>query len=298
MRLAVAATPSIAIPALDYLRKTREISFIITQPDKPTGRGQVMKSSEVAQWGSHYGIEVLKPEKIATIAERLKDIDVVITIAYGQLVPEIVLSLPRFGFINLHYSLLPSWRGAAPVQRSLLAGDRITGVSVFHLDKGMDTGPIYSQKSLQIERNWRSYELYQALNKLGIEAIQESLEMIASGDAPREQVGLPSMAPKILKEEYQLDFNLPAELLIRKIKALYPSAFLKFAGIRLKITSAHEGGESLKPVGEIVSLAPLTITCGESTTIIIESLVPEGKREMKAEEWINGARLHIGDKFA
>jgi methionyl-tRNA formyltransferase len=156
VRIGVAATPDVAIPTLNWLLHSgHEVSVIITQPDRPAGRGRLLQQSVVADWAQDHQISVLKPEIPHELLGKIEHLDLVLTIGYGVLLPESILSLPKNGFLNLHFSLLPSYRGAAPAQRALHSGEEVTGVTVFQLDKGMDTGPIFAQES--IANYWDSW---------------------------------------------------------------------------------------------------------------------------------------------
>jgi len=294
MRIAIAATPSIAIPAIERLTKFHEIAFLLTQPDKPFGRGQEVHESDVAQWGRRHGLKVFKSlEECADLAS----VDLVITIAYGVLIPESYLAQPRHGFVNLHYSLLPRWRGAAPVQRALLAGDEQTGVTVFQLEKGMDTGPIYVQHKIAIDPEWNSHQLFERLNELGGQALLETIEVIAQGGVPVAQHGSPTYAPKIGKDEFRLNFSRTAEELGNQIRALYPSTFCFYGEKRFKILQASSSVASGCSPGDVVATSPLTIGCGEGTALICEVVQPEGKRAMSAQDWVRGAKIEIGHRF-
>ena len=175
MRIAVAASPDVAIPTIEALRSSKfELVRIISQPDKPAGRGKVLTPTPVSQWALENGVELARPEGFEEIAQSVQDLDCVITIGYGVLLPEKVLEIPTHGFINLHFSLLPRWRGAAPVQRSIEARDAVSGVTVFQLDAGMDTGPIYSVHRFALDNDITSDELLVELGALGIEAILEA----------------------------------------------------------------------------------------------------------------------------
>lgn len=297
MQIAVAATPAIAIPALRSLKERHQIAFLITQNDKPFGRGRELRESEVAMWGRENGIEVLKPGKFAEIAPRLSEVELVITIAYGQLIRESELWLPKHGFINLHYSLLPRWRGAAPVQRALLAGDSTSGVTVFQLDRGMDTGPIYTQRKLEIAAQWRAKELFEKLNEVGSAALTDAIAMIEAGVPPQPQVGEASYAAKIEKAEYAITFTESASAVVNKVRGLYPNAYCTLRGTRIKITAAAVGAPCSVGAGEVISLDPFTIATGSGTSIVIESVVPEGRREMSAQEWQRGARIEVGTRL-
>lgn len=160
MRLAVAATPGVAIPTLEHLLTSEhQLVRIFTTGDKPVGRGRSLTATQVAQWAHDHGIECVKVDKATEMAAFLADIDCVVTIAFGILLPQNILDIPAHGFINLHFSLLPAWRGAAPVQRAIENGDDLLGISVFALDAGMDTGPIYRQSSFPRDEEMRSKEV-------------------------------------------------------------------------------------------------------------------------------------------
>ena len=220
MRIGVAATPDVAIPTLNWLLQSEhEIALIITQPDRPSGRGRLLQESIVGQWAQSHGIALIKPEKRQELIGKIEELDLVLTIGYGVLLPESILSLPRHGFLNLHFSLLPAYRGAAPAQRALHNGELVTGVSVFQLDKGMDTGPIFTQESIAIDSAWRSFELLQHLSDLGPEVVRRSFEMIQDGKTPGDQIGTPSLAPKITKSEAKIDFTRDADHISNAIRA-------------------------------------------------------------------------------
>ena len=299
MRLGVAATPDVAIPTLDWLLQTdHEIALIITQPDKPAGRGRTLKQSVVADWAQLHRINLLKPVSPSDLIGQLEDLDCVITIGYGVLLPQVVLDLPKHGFLNLHFSLLPAYRGAAPAQRALLNGETITGVSVFQLEKGMDTGPIYSQDSITIEPSWRSVELLDQLSLLGPEAIKKALVMIEEGQSPIPQSGTPTMAPKISKEDARLDFSGISTEVLNAIRAFTyePGAWTLWKNEPFKITSARSTADQGIEVGHlVVSGKSVFVGCGHHSAIELLTVVPAGKKEMGAIEWARGAHLVGGE---
>lgn len=301
MRLGVAATPEVAIPTLDWLQETdHEIALIITQPDKPAGRGRVLKQSVVADWADRHTIPVVKPQSPKELIGKLEGLDCVITIGYGVLLPQEVLDLPKYGFLNLHFSLLPAYRGAAPAQRALHNGEVITGVTVFQLEKGMDTGPIYSQLSVEIDPAWRSFELLSKLSHLGPSVINEALRMIRDDVAPKPQMGIPTLAPKITKEEARLDFARTSEELVNAVRAFTyePGAWCLWKNESFKITSASVSGSlSISPGEVVVRENKVVVGCGKGSTIELLTVVPAGKREMSAIEWARGARLAGGEKL-
>jgi methionyl-tRNA formyltransferase len=230
----------------------------------------------------------------------VSNFDLVITIGYGVILPENLLSLPAHGFLNLHFSLLPAYRGAAPVQRALENGELESGVTVFKLDKGLDTGPIYSQRVLTIEPTWRSFELLEELSKLGVVAIADAIGKIVLGIEPLAQMGSPSYAPKISKIEAKINFDLPANTVLRKIRAFTyePGAWTLFNKDPFKISDAREVDYLQGNPGEVSIVGQkVIVSCGESTSLEILKVTPSGKREMNAIDWSRGARLDQGASF-
>ena len=302
MRIGVAATPAVALPSLNWLLESEhDLVTTISVPDKPSGRGRVLTPSIVAQWSQEHAIMCLKPTHSDELIGHIEDLDLVITIGYGVILPEKILSLPKHGFINLHFSLLPKYRGAAPVQRALANGEVITGVTVFALDKGMDTGPIYLSESVSIDPTWRASELLEELAHMGPKALARTCEMIARNESPRIQSGESSLAPKISVEEAKLDFNGSALAISANVRAFYPSpsAWTLFRGEKMKITrTGNIVTYSEINIGEIrVDANIVTIGCAKNESIEILELTPAGKNEMKASDWARGARILPGELF-
>jgi len=300
VRIGVAATPDVAIPTLNWLSNSEhEIGLVISQPDRPAGRGRELRPSPVTVWAQERDIELLRPHSPNELIGVIDTLDLVLTIGYGVLLPEALLSLPRYGFINLHFSLLPAYRGAAPVQRAIENGESVTGVTVFSLDKGMDTGPIYTRVELAIQGEWRSLELLQALAELGPQAVNETLLAIQAGVTPLPQKGLATLAPKISKEDARIDWNLSSEILSRKIRAFYPApgAWCMWEENSFKITKSHVYAADI-PAGQIWAIdGDVVVGCGGATALCLDSVIPAGKKEMKASEWARGARLSQGAHF-
>jgi methionyl-tRNA formyltransferase len=301
MRIGVAATPDVAIPTLDWLISSEhDLVLVITQPDKPAGRGRAIKQSVVGDWASTRNIPILKPSASDELIGRINDLDCIVTIGYGVLLPQHILDLPKFGFINLHFSLLPAYRGAAPAQRALQNGETSTGVSVFQLEKGMDTGPIYSQRSIAIDPNWRSAELLQALAQEGPAAVHDALKMISHGELPSAQQGEVSLAPKITKQEAFLNFSDDSNTLVNAIRAFTyePGAWCKWKNESFKITSAVVVADKpLSPAEIVVDGQRVIVGCGNKSSIELLTVVPAGKKEMSAADWARGARLQSGESF-
>ena len=301
MRIGVAATPEVAIPTLEWLLASEhDLVVVITQPDKPAGRGRNLKQSAVADWAVAQGISVVKPATSDDLIGVINELDCVVTIGYGVLLPQHILDLPKHGFINLHFSLLPAYRGAAPAQRALLNGEEITGVSVFQLEKGMDTGPIYTTRALSISPEWRSFELLQALAQLGPSAVGDALAMIAHSKAPSPQQGTASVAAKISKQDAQLNFNQSAQTLVNAIRAFTfePGAWCNWKNEPFKITKARSVEyHALKPGYIAVDGQKVIVGCANNSAIELISVVPAGKKEMPAADWARGARLQGGENF-
>ncbi len=300
MLIGVAATPEVAIPSLDYLLSSGHVvAKVITQPDKPAGRGRELSQSPVSIWANGHGIEMIKPVVVDELVGQIEDLDIVLIIGYGKLLPKAILKLPKNGFLNLHFSLLPAYRGAAPVQRALENGESKSGVTVFALDEGMDTGPIYSQRQLAIERNWRAVELFDALAKLGISAVSEALAMVMEGKTPIAQSSNFSLAPKISKSEAEINWLEKSELIVRKIKAFtyQPGAWTLWRDERFKIHSAIESSAVLNAIAGTIQVREnrIYVASGAKTSLELKLVVPSGKREMSASEWANGARIQIGE---
>ena len=294
MRIAVAATPEVAIPTLEALRlSSHELAFVITRADAPAGRGRELQASPVAQWAQQNDVEVKKPDTAAEIGELVIGLDLVITIGYGFILPENILTIPKYGFINLHFSLLPRWRGAAPVQRAIEAGDNVTGITVFKLDKGMDTGPIYLSAEVPLTRDCNSAELFEILANMATKPVLESLQLIAAGQPPKAQIESgASRANKLSKEEGRIAWNTPAITIERKVNAFNPNpgAWSNFRGQNLKIDKVRATEEVL-PIGQM-DLINKSVLVGTSTNALeLIEVTPAGKARLSATAWANGARI-------
>jgi len=227
-------------------------------------------------------------------------LDCVITIGYGVLLPQVVLDIPKHGFLNLHFSLLPAYRGAAPAQRALLNGEMVSGVTVFQLEKGMDTGPIYSQLPINIDPSWRSVELLSELAHQGPSAVATAISMIETGLSPTAQSGTPTLAPKITKEEARLDFSKSAENIVNAVRAFTyePGAWCLWNNESFKITSASVANHQGLVIGQVVvSEKRVFVGCGSASATELLNVVPAGKKEMPAIDWARGARLLGGETF-
>jgi methionyl-tRNA formyltransferase len=298
VKIAVAASPKVAIPTLDYLLASdHELALVISRPDSQTGRGRELAPTEVSSWAITNQIDLYRPNKAADFDERLKEFDLVITIGYGILIPEYLLKQPKFGFINLHFSKLPKLRGAAPAQRAIIDGLTETGVTVFQLDIGMDTGPIYIQETYLIKPEISAGELLAELAQLGPKVIEATLKAIESGVKPVPQDdSQASSAAKLTKAEGQIDWSDSAQSIVNKIRGFSPNpgATAKFRGEVLRINRARVSEKSLA-TGEI-SFENNQVQVGTATgSIEILEVTPAGKRNMSAAAWANGARFAPGE---
>ena len=298
MRIAVAATPEVAIPTLDALLACEhELVCVITRPDAPAGRGKALQATPVANWAVTNSVKLFKPATSQSLGELIEDLDLVVTIGYGLLLPIEVLEKPKYGFINLHFSLLPRWRGAAPVQRAIEAGDSVTGVTVFALDAGMDTGPIYLSAQIPLTISTTADQLFQSLANLGVEPVLKTLDLIERGEAPTPQSNAgATRAYKLSKEEGLIDWNSDAEAINRKINAFNPDpgAWSNFRGQIIKINKVRVSNESAN--AGVLKAVEKSIYIGTATSALeLLEVTPSGKAQMSAISWANGARLNATD---
>jgi methionyl-tRNA formyltransferase len=300
MHIGVAATPDVAIPTLDWLLQSEySLDLVITQPDKPAGRGRTLTQSVVGDWAVANDISLFKPNSPEDLIGKIEDLDLILTIGYGVLLPEHILGLPKYGFLNLHFSLLPAYRGAAPAQRALQNGELKTGVTVFQLDKGMDTGPIFSQTTIDIKPSWRSFELLHELAKIGAQSVSEALQLVKQGQVPTIQNGTSSIAPKITKAEAKIDFTQSSGQVVNAIRAFTyePGAWTTWKGEPFKITSAQAANGHIFPVGTLAMIGTSVFVGTGDGAIELLTVIPSGKKEMTASEWARGARLSGGELF-
>lgn len=301
MRIVYMGTPDFAVPALKALAQTHEVAAVFTQPDKPVGRKQVLTPPDVKVCAQELGIPVCQPASMKSeeALETLRSFapEVIVVAAYGQILPKAVLELPKYGCVNIHGSLLPKYRGAAPIQQAVLNGDAVTGITTMQMDVGLDTGDILLQKETPIGENETAAELFDRLALLGGELITETLTALENGTVtPQKQdEALATHTAKIDKSLCPVDFRQPARQVHNQIRGLYswPIATAQIDGKRVKLHQARQAAGSGRP-GEILSVKPLVIACGEGA---VELMVvqPEGKKKMTAAAFVAGHPLHKGD---
>jgi len=294
MRVIFAGTAGFALPALEALATHHDIRLVLTQPDRPAGRGRRPRPGPVRVLAEKRELPVATPERLdAPTVDELAGLspEVLIVVAYGLLIPERLLQLPTYGGINVHPSLLPRWRGAAPVERALAAGDRETGVAIMRMDAGFDTGPVYRVEGTPISDDETAGELSARLARRGAELLLEVLEALAAGTArSTPQSGTPRYAARITKAEARLDFSLAAPELARRVRAFNPrpGAWAECAGERVRILRAEAAGDS-GPPGQVIGAdaAGIEVACGSGSLRLLELQRP-GRRVQKAADQVRG----------
>jgi methionyl-tRNA formyltransferase len=307
VRLVFAGTPEVAVPSLEALVASRhEVLAVLTRPDARSGRGRALVPSPVRVRAQELGLEVLTPERPSdpALRARLAELapDACPIVAYGGLIPADLLTLPAAGWVNLHFSLLPAWRGAAPVQRAVMAGDEVTGATTFRVEQALDTGPMYGVMTETIRPTDTAGDLLQRLSTAGAGLLVATLDGIEAGDleaVPQPGEGV-SLAPKITVEDARVRWERPALAVDRQIRGCTPSpgAWTTFRGERLKllpVTPAVEG-PSAAP-GEIVP-GRRTVHIGTATgPVELGTVQPHGRKPMAAADWARGARIEAGEKL-
>ena len=307
MRLVFAGTPAPALASLEALLTSRhDVVAVLTRPDAPAGRGRVLRPSPVRERAEAAGIEVLTPPhpRDPEFQARLGALapDCCPVVAYGALVPQPVLDVPVHGWVNLHFSLLPAWRGAAPVQHAVLAGDEVTGATTFRLERGLDTGPVFGVTTEDVRPGDTSGDLLERLAVAGAGLLVHTLDAIEDGTVtavPQPADGV-SLAPKITVENAQVDWTAPALRVDRLVRACTPApgAWTTLRGRRVKLAPVVITDEVLG-AGELRRLESGECLVGTATTAVrLSGVRPEGKTAMAASDWLRGLRLELGEAFA
>jgi methionyl-tRNA formyltransferase len=308
-------TPEFAVPSLARLtREGHEIAAVFTQPDKPAGRGKILQAPPVKIFAAENGIPVYQPAKIKTNEEARKIFETIapdacIVAAYGKILPEWMLAIPRLGSINVHASLLPKYRGAAPINWAIANGEQETGVTIMQMDAGLDTGEMFATRTIEIGSEETAPELSARLSELGAALLSETLPLIERGEiksSPQDDRQA-TYAPLLKREDGLIDWQLAARDISNRVRAFqpWPGTYTLFRGGRLIIWRAREvGGEAdqsghnkAEP-GTIIAVdkSGINVACAGMTTLRIEELQVEGKRKVTAREFVNGMRLSVGDR--
>jgi methionyl-tRNA formyltransferase len=318
LRIIFCGTPDFALPSLRHLlaQSDFQIAGVVTQPDRPRGRGHATSSSSVKEAAVSAGVPVYQPEKIRS-DEALQYFhrtapDAVVIIAYGQIIPQRLIEIPRLGWINLHGSLLPKYRGAAPIHRAIINGETSTGLTTMRIDAGLDTGPTLLKFETDVGLDETAPQLYARLSEAGAPLVAETLRALERGTiVPAAQDNSrATFAPPLEKEEGRIDWSLPAQQIYNRIRGLqpWPGAFTSFRGKNCAIWGrpilgmgasfeASPAGAT-RASGEILAgSGKVHVACGDGTALQLEFVQLEGRKRITALEFANGARLKPGDQF-
>src|SRR5580693_5900945 len=315
MRLVFAGTPETALPSLDALLKSRhDVVAALTRPDAKAGRGLKVGQSPVAQRASEAGIEILRPTRLADeeFLNRLRQVapDCCPVTAYGAIIPQVALDIPARGWVNLHFSVLPAWRGAAPVQHAILHGDDITGATTFQIVRALDAGPVYGVLTEAIRPADTAGDLLERLGTAGAELLVATLDGIETGEleAREQPADGVSLAPKITAADAQVDWHQPAAAIDRLIRACTPDpgAWTRLDGVRVKLwpvavasdfegEAAPDGGRPLA-AGELRVHRDRVVAGTATSPVVLGEVQADGKRRMRAADWVRG--LHLADRPA
>lgn len=302
MKIVFAGTPEFSLPVLEVLLHSRHpVSSVYTQPDRPAGRGRRTRISPVKQLARQHDIPVCQPVSLRGDAAREElaawQADLMVVVAYGLILPPAVLALPRLGCVNVHASLLPRWRGAAPIQRALLAGDSETGVTLMQMEAGLDTGPILASARCPIPADMTGGQLHDRLAEMGAQLLGDNLEGIARGELePHPQDDrLASYANKVDKQEALIDWSLPAGEIDRKVRAFnpWPVAETRYAGRQLRIWEARPlAAHGETPPGRVLAAGKsgIDVACGEGVLRVLRVQLP-GARALAAADFVNAHAL-------
>lgn len=310
LRIVFAGTPEFAAQHLDALVSSHhELVGVYTQPDRPAGRGKKLQASPVKQRALAAGLQVYQPQhlKDAQAQQQLAELnaDIMVVVAYGLLLPQTVLDMPRLGCINVHASILPRWRGAAPIQRAIEAGDAVTGITIMQMDAGLDTGQMLSIFECPITPTDTALDLHDRLAQIGPQALLQTLDEIARGEvhAETQDDQLATYARKLDKQEAQINWQEPAAIIARRIRAFnpFPVAYTLLHSERLRIYQAHESDSAgdAAPGTVLENHKQLVVACGDGTALALDVLQLPGKKALPITAVLNGMaeKLSPGTKL-
>lgn len=309
MKIVFMGTPQAAVPTLErVIRDGHEVVAVYTQPDRPSGRGNKITFSPVKQFAQEKGIQILQPTKIKTpeaLEEfRTHDADVAIVVAYGRILPETFLTAFPKGAVNVHFSLLPKYRGAAPVNWAIANGETTTGVTTMQMDEGLDTGDILLKSETEIGKSETAPKLMERLSVVGADLLSETLQKFDEIIPRKQNEAEASFAPILKREDGLIDWNRPAEEIANRVRGFqpFPSSFTFRDGSRITIWKA-EAITSNQPKaitsGSVIGIERevFFVQCGNNTVLKISELQPEGKRRMSASDFVNGTHPSVGEMF-
>lgn len=306
MKILFMGTPDIAAESLAALIAAgHEICAVFTRRDKPVGRKQILTAPPVKQLAEQHGIPVYQPRTLrdGSSDDVIRELapDIIVVVAYGCIIPPQLLHVARYGCINLHVSLLPKYRGSAPIQWAVLNGDRCTGVSIMQLDEGLDTGDVLMVEPVDIDPEETSGQLFDRVSAVGAKTLVQALEKLQAGQLKPEpqQHGLATMAPPLTKDMARFDFTQSAAHIHNWVRGMnpWPVAWFEQEGKRIKVLECRmaKAGDSAAP-GTVLALKPLTIACGEGAVELL-TVTPEGGKPMAGTAWAAGRRLKAGDSL-
>lgn len=295
-RVVFMGSPDFALPSLRLLHQHYQIVGVVTQPDRASGRGRELKSPPVKILAGELNLPIIQPEKLKEATEQLKiwNPDVIVVAAFGQILKREILDLPKFGCINVHASLLPRWRGAAPINAAILAGDEETGVTIMKMDEGLDTGDMLSKKSIRLKPDDTAGSVFQTLSTLGADLLIETLPKIFDGSItpqPQPDEGA-TYAPMLKKEDGKLNFNHSIYEIERRVRAMnpWPSAWFEWNGSLLKVMRVSVSEKKVGETGNrFIVEGRGAVTCADGS-IILEEVQPAGKKIMSGKSFLAGVR--------
>jgi methionyl-tRNA formyltransferase len=309
LNIVFAGTPDFAVSSLKALNESRhKVIAVYTQPDRPAGRGRKLQASPVKQYAVAHDLPVFQPDNLKNQEDvnRLESLqpDIMVVVAYGLILPPSVLEIPRKGCLNVHASLLPRWRGAAPIQRAIEAGDKTTGVTIMQMDTGLDTGAMLLKKETPIGKDDTAANLHDRLAELGAEALLLALEKLEQGSLSGEPQNEheATYAKKLEKAEALIDWSMPADALARKVRAFnpWPAANCSFAGKRLRVLQANviPSSNNKAEIGMVSEIGDdiISVQTGDGL-LAISQLQLEGGRPQTVREFLNGHPLRVGDRL-
>ena len=307
LKIVFMGTPDFAVPCLKTLNENYEVIAVITQPDRPKGRGQKLTPSPIKEYALEHNLTVLQPEKIKTseTEEQLKKLapDLIVVVAFGQILSKAILDIPQLGCINVHASLLPKYRGAAPIHWSIINGETKTGITTMYMDVGLDTGDMILKEEVSIFAKMNTGELHDTLMNIGAKTLLQTIKQIAEGSVVRNKQNdaEASYAPLLTKELERINWLLPAQEIYNLVRGLnpWPVAFSIFKGKKLKIWQTKViDNVTIGEIGTVLSLTEtgFTVQTGKGILEILE-LQPESKRKMTAKDFVCGNQIAINDKL-
>jgi methionyl-tRNA formyltransferase len=302
-------TPAFAVPSLEALiRSTHRVSAVVSQPDRPKGRGQQLQPTATKTVAAAHGIPILQPAKIreAPFLDQIRESapDLGVVVAFGRILPDALIAIPRLGMINVHASILPRYRGAAPIQRAVMAGDTETGVTIMRVETELDAGATFATETIPIPKEATSGDMETALATVGARLLVEIVDQLAAGRAvetPQDHARA-TFAPKVTKEEGVIDWSLPASVVYNRVRGLqpWPLASTTLDGRRVVIRQSSAVGVTSTAIpGSVIRARgdELIVGCGNGTALQIVEIQPEGKRTMTAREFLAGRGVMEGARF-